>query len=218
MNRATPAWRRGLALLFAAAGAVVAAPGQGRADIYALTSPDGVVSFTDAPTSPGYAVIIREGSPPPLHWSEFAHREAERHGLDPGLVRAVIWTESREDPRAVSPKGAQGLMQLMPGTARELGVDDPLRPADNVRGGVRYLAALVDRYPGRLDWALAAYNAGPGAVDRHRGIPPYAETQAYVTRVLDAYRRIRNDRRGAHLVVDTARPVVYIPRPVAERE
>ena len=165
-----------------------------RADIFAIRNPDGSVSFTDAPVTEEYRVIIREGRPeakPSLGWRMVAHREAVRKRLDPLLVKAVIYVESGENPNAVSPKGAMGLMQLMPGTARSLGVDDPFRPGDNIRGGVHYLAEMVDRFRGRLDLALAAYNAGPATVDRYGGIPPYPETRNYVARVMDAYRRLR---------------------------
>jgi soluble lytic murein transglycosylase-like protein len=113
-----------------------------------------------------------------------AAETAEKHGLDPKLVMAVIAVESGFQPRAVSPKGAQGLMQLMPATARELGVKDAFDPAENVDGGTRYLRGLITRYGGNLAKALAAYNAGLGAVDRHRGIPPFRETRQYVENIL----------------------------------
>lgn len=116
---------------------------------------------------------------------------ASMHRLDPALLRAVIHAESAFDPRAISPKGAQGLMQLMPDTARRFGVRHPFRPADNISGGARYLGWLMKRFGGRLPLVLAAYNAGEGAVERHGGIPPYPETRAYVARVQDLYRQYR---------------------------
>jgi hypothetical protein len=112
---------------------------------------------------------------------------AERHGLDPDLVLAVVAVESGFRPDAVSPKGAQGLMQLMPGTARELGVQDAFNPQDNLDGGVRHLSGLLALYRGDLQRALAAYNAGAGAVARYRGLPPYRETRDYVRKVLERY-------------------------------
>jgi len=112
---------------------------------------------------------------------------ARRHGLDPDLVLAVVGVESAFEPTAVSPKGAQGLMQLMPGTAAALGVEDALDPAENLDGGVRHLGFLLTLYGGDVVRALAAYNAGEGAVARHGGVPPYRETRAYVKRVLDRY-------------------------------
>jgi hypothetical protein len=121
---------------------------------------------------------------------------ARRHGLDPELVLAVIGAESNFRPGAVSPKGARGLMQLMPATAREMGVTDILDPAANVDGGTKYLKQLLELYGGDMARALAAYNAGPGAVARHRGIPPYRETQHYVKKVLRSYESAREpDKR-----------------------
>jgi soluble lytic murein transglycosylase-like protein len=113
---------------------------------------------------------------------------ARRHGLDPALVLAVVAVESGFRPEAVSPKGAEGLMQLMPATAGSLGVRDALDPEQNLDAGVRHLGSLLTLYGGDLGLALAAYNAGEGAVARHGGIPPYKETRAYVKRVLARYR------------------------------
>jgi soluble lytic murein transglycosylase-like protein len=113
---------------------------------------------------------------------------AARNGLDPMLVRAVVGVESAFRKDALSPKGAQGLMQLMPATAAALGVTDAFDPAQNLDAGARHLAALVQGYGGDLTKALAAYNAGAGAVARHGGVPPYRETQDYVARVLKRYR------------------------------
>jgi hypothetical protein len=112
---------------------------------------------------------------------------AQRHGLDPQLVLAVIDVESAFRPDAVSPKGARGLMQLMPGTAAELGVADALDPAQNLDGGAKHLGALLTQYRGDVKRALAAYNAGAGAVKRYGGVPPYGETREYIRRVLHRY-------------------------------
>jgi soluble lytic murein transglycosylase-like protein len=109
------------------------------------------------------------------------------HGLDPKLVHSVVRVESNFNPRAVSHKGAMGLMQLMPDTAKRLSVTDPFDPRENVRGGVRELARLLGVYSGSVALALAAYNAGEGAVARYRGIPPYAETRGYVSRIISLY-------------------------------
>lgn len=117
-------------------------------------------------------------------------RHADSQQLDPKLVRALIQVESGYNPSAVSRKGAVGLMQLMPTTASLLAVSDPYDPDENVRGGTAYLRRMIDRFQGRLELAVAAYNAGPGAVERHGGIPPYRETRDYVRRVLALYRGV----------------------------
>lgn len=114
------------------------------------------------------------------------------HGLDPSLLRAIIHAESGFNPDAVSPAGAQGLMQLMPATATRFGVADAFEPSQNIDGGARYLAFLIDRFDADFALAVAAYNAGEGAVDRHGGIPPYKETLTYVDRVDQLFQRYRD--------------------------
>ncbi len=115
-------------------------------------------------------------------------RAAQEFGLDPVLIESVISQESAGRPDAVSSKGAKGLMQLMDETAEEMGVKNPFDPEENILGGVRYLRRLVDRWDGDLTKALAAYNAGPSAVEKHGGVPPFAETQTYVQRILERMR------------------------------
>lgn len=131
---------------------------------------------------------LPEGRPEPSSYDALIERAALRHGVPAALVKAVVKTESNFQRHAVSSKGAQGLMQLMPATAEDMGVDDPFEAEDNVQGGSRYLRAMYERF-GDWEHALAAYNAGPGAVERFGGIPPYAETRQYVERVLHYYRR-----------------------------
>ncbi len=114
-------------------------------------------------------------------------KAAQANGLDPRLVQAVVEAESGGDPSATSDKGAMGLMQLMPQTAQDMGLTNPYDPTQNLEGGSRYLRSMIDKF-GNLPLAIAAYNAGPGAVTKAHGIPPYPETQHYVKHVLDLYR------------------------------
>ncbi len=149
-----------------------------------------------APSAPAPA-------PPALTPTELADRAADKYGLPRWLVRSVMKNESGFQPAAVSPKGAIGLMQLMPGTAQVLGAN-PKDPAANADAGARYLRDLLEKYDGALWHALAAYNAGPGAVQKFRGVPPYSETVRYIN-------RIEKDRRKAAIAVGEAAAAPVTP-------
>jgi len=157
------------------------------AEIFTLVQPDGSLLITDQPLLPPAIAVV-----PVASREHPIETIARRHGVDPLLVRAVIRVESNFDARAVSPKGAAGLMQLMPETAMRYGVDNRFDPAQNVDGGVRYLRDLMAMFDGNLSLALAAYNAGEGAVIKYgRRIPPYPETQQYVVGVRSFYNQFR---------------------------
>lgn len=176
-----------------------------RADVYYERDASGAIHFSNVP-SKGAAVFLaapfpveslREPADPrPAFgkavgagvYDDLIALHAERYGLEPALVKAVIRAESAFHPRAVSWKGARGLMQLMPATARDLGCRNAFDPADNIEAGSKQLRLLIDQYGWNLPRVLAAYNAGEASVDRYHGIPPYAETRAYVAQVL-RYRR-----------------------------
>lgn len=129
-------------------------------------------------------------------YSDIISKAAEQYSLDPHLLKAIIHVESAFNHKAVSPKGARGLMQLMPATAKDLGVKNAFVPDENIHGGARHLSRLIVKYNGNLRFALAAYNAGEEPVQRYNGVPPYAETQNYVRRVLELQKRYKQSVYG----------------------
>jgi soluble lytic murein transglycosylase-like protein len=189
------------------------------ADIFRYQDENGVVHFTNVPTGSKYQLLYKEyemgrssipskgigkavsskisngGNAPFLR--DHIEEASQQYGVDPKLIQAVIHVESNFDPQAISPKGAQGLMQLMPQTARELQVVDPFSPRDNIVGGARYLRYLLDLFNQDLSLALAAYNAGPEKVNLYHGVPPYLETRTYVQKVLQIYNRLKNQLLSA---------------------
>lgn len=197
MHRTSPLLR--LATLSALIALACSVPVAANADIYRYEAPDGTLHFTDAPTDRRFKIFMRDIKKDKklrtaFKLSSYARNPAEfepiitscsrEYGVDSSLVKAVIHAESGYNPSAVSPAGAQGLMQLMPKTAQGLKVNDSFNPSDNIRGGVRYLRFLLDTFKGDESLALAAYNAGLGSVAKYGGIPPYRETQTYVAKVL----------------------------------
>lgn len=192
--------------------AVLASPASaGRNNYYAYTDADGVLHVTNVPerrrgawklwkslesaqtsrtgrvSAPGERGAVKLGSERYHRYDAHIRGAAQRYQLPESLIRAVIHTESNYNARAVSRAGAAGLMQLMPKTAKALGVDDPFDARQNIYGGARYLRLLANRYEGTMMLVLAAYNAGAGNVDRYGGIPPFSETRAYVSSVLKRY-------------------------------
>jgi soluble lytic murein transglycosylase-like protein len=142
-------------------------------------------SLFRSPTAPATTLQLPGG------FGQLVDQAAKKYGVDPALIAAVMETESKFNPDAVSQAGARGLMQLMPATARGLGVTDASDPLQNILGGTKLLGQLSEKYKGNLELTLAAYNAGSGAVDKHGGIPPYAETRKYVPLVMAAYERFK---------------------------
>ena len=166
------------------------------ADIYVYADKEGVLHFTNVPTSSNssnYKVYIKETPKNSLEsdttnlYDHVISEASKKHGVSFSLLKALIKTESDFDPRAVSKAGAMGLMQIMPENIKRLKIKDPFDPKDNVMGGTRYLKQLIHRFEGKLPLALAAYNAGPGVVEKYQRIPPYKETENYVKQVMKYY-------------------------------
>ena len=167
-------------------------PASAKATIYTFVDEQGVIHFSNAPSDVRYKKLFAESSDKHT-FDHHIHRAAKQYSVDPLLVKAVIQAESNFNHLAISPKGAKGLMQLMPETIHDMEVKDPFDPADNIRGGTRYLRLMLNAFEGDLPLALAAYNAGPDRVREFGRIPPYPETQGYVRKVLDTYQRLQDN-------------------------
>ena len=167
-----------------------------RADIYMYVDRDGVVHFTNAPTASenDYRVYVKEKKVyssqiySPQSFEDYIRQASDRYGISFPLLKAIIKAESDFNPRAVSKKGAMGLMQIMPENIKAMNISNPFDPLENILGGARYFREMLDRFEGHLSLSLAAYNAGPTAVERYNNqIPPYKETENYIERVLKFY-------------------------------
>ena len=176
---------------------VLISPAQ--ADIYRFIDENGVMHFTNTPTSSTQKFRLFLKEKPTINrrystekYDDLISDASERYGVDFPLLKAIIKAESDFDPLAVSKKGATGLMQIMPQNFELLGIKDPFDPWQNINAGARYFKQMFDRFNGKLSLSLAAYNAGPTAVDRYKTIPPYEETEEYVRRVLKYYYNYKN--------------------------
>ncbi len=185
------------------------------AEIYTYTDKNGVIHMTNIPGGRGNAGKTHraETAGPAGKYDRIIREKSLKYNIEPSVIKAMISVESNWNPRAVSEKGALGLMQLMPSTARDMLVNDPFDPEENIEGGVRYLRRLLDKFNGDLSLALAAYNAGPSRVEKSGGIPSIPETENYVIKVISRYKSGRNISRIYKVTFDDG-TVLYTNTPV----
>ena len=205
-------------IVFITALAILIVPSLSYPDIFKYTDENGVVCYTDAPFGKKTQRVIKEkkiientalasmGS----DYSNYVQKAATKYAIEPELIHAVIKTESNGNHRAVSKKGAMGLMQLMPSTANDMNVSNPFNPEDNIEGGTKYLKAMLDKFDGNLTLALAAYNAGPKAVEKYGSVPPITETKQYVNRVFSLYNGKRSYNTAAPAEKEKPTPIYKV--------
>lgn len=222
-------WMAGFLMLILAAEAGAA--------IYSYRDEQGRLYLTDSPPNRNYKIVVtsrkeREGPDSPGQptfavsaqasaqkfmlpndetFSKYINEAARKHDLDPYLIKSLIKVESDFDPNARSSKGAQGLMQLIPSTARLVGCNDSYNPKDNIMGGANYLKMMLKRFDGKLDYALAAYNAGPGNVEKYQGIPPFRETRNYVRKVKHYYKQFASGQTTSQAKTGKSKKARVIP-------
>jgi len=160
-----------------------------------LSGPPKVVALTiqQLEANAVYQAAVQKKAEPHAPFEHIIHHAAATHQVDPDLIKAIIMAESRYNPKAVSKRGARGLMQLMPVTAKSLGVEDSFDPEDNINGGVMYFKKLLDRFDGNVEFALAAYNAGSRYVRKYGGVPPFQQTQTYIHKVFKYHRQYKQE-------------------------
>jgi hypothetical protein len=187
------------------------------ADIYKFIDGNGVTHFTNIPRGDGYMKVISESTEQSGgNFGPIIQQKSRKYDIEPSIIRALISAESSWDVHAVSDKGAIGLMQLMPATARDMEIKNPFDPEQNIEGGTRYLRMLLDRFNGNMELAVAAYNAGPAAVEKSGGIPSFSETKKFVRNVISSYRKkIDNRQTRIHKITYDDGTTMYtnIPEP-----
>jgi len=192
-------------------------------DIYEYVDENGISHFTNIPKNKNFKKIIISGrnslknkSIIPSDYHQIILSKARRYNIEPSLIKAIITVESNWNPVAISRRGAIGLMQLMPSTIKEMQVNNPFNPEENIEGGVRYLRLLLDRFKGELPLALAAYNAGPEVVEKFGDVPPIQETRQFVQEVLSMYKsNLRNQRSIIYKIIYNDGTILYTNNPLS---